>query len=188
LAMEIKIETNQREPARYSEELIEMAEAFFCAGSEWTVERLKSRAVQPANSDNGLENLMIVYRLVQVFLKDSPEILRFFKWRSDSFLSEFGGRKQLKIDLDVKWRLLGKDLTILLDNPPGAKSAKKLIQSLNKLSEASGGWESGRRNTLLADLIHMQVNRMFSTRQRQHEALIYFFLHKYTVSLVARRS
>jgi hypothetical protein len=40
---------------------------------------------------------------------------------------------------------------------------------------------------LLADLVHMQLNRIFRTAQRRQELLVCFCLHKFLCSWKARR-
>jgi hypothetical protein len=118
----------------------------------------------------------------------------FFAWRTDSFIKEFGGDKQLRLDMDHKYRGISRELREVLENrsvliKPGdvhPAELKVLLDKLSGMAAAANSWQKEKRLVLLADLIHMQVNRMFSVMQRQHEALIYYGLHKYAQSLKAR--
>jgi thiopeptide-type bacteriocin biosynthesis protein len=184
LAKEVKNETYERELERYGEELIEEVETFFCTGSEWTLNQL-SAIVQGHIDDAELVKFCLVYLLAFDFLKDNAAVSDFFKWRSDSFLQEFGGEKELRVKLDSKYRMLGKSLRLLLEAQQ-FKDMQQLRDQLAVISLRSEDWLPRRRNILLADLIHMQVNRMFFTAQRQHEALICYCLYKYGVSVKAR--
>ncbi|MGY8712177.1 hypothetical protein RAD16_41190, partial [Bradyrhizobium sp. 18BD] len=42
-----------------------------------------------------------------------------------------------------------------------------------------------RRDQLLADLIHMHLNRLFIDRQRNQELIIYYCFYKYQLSVKA---
>jgi len=40
---------------------------------------------------------------------------------------------------------------------------------------------------LVADLIHMHLNRLFNEKQRKQEFIIYYLLYKYYISIEARK-
>ncbi|MCR8560429.1 lantibiotic dehydratase [Mucilaginibacter sp. BJC16-A38] len=192
LVRETKSETYQREIERYSYELMEAVEDYFCAGSELAVTFLRNNTSPAAGND--LSTFTIVYTIAQDFLKATGEVPLFFRWRSESFLKEFNGEKPLKVSLDSKYRKLGKTLETALDSPltthllSGPEgSLKKLRDRLSIISDRSKHWTAERRLVLLADLIHMQVNRMFPDKQREHEALICYCLYKYSMATAARR-
>ncbi|WP_425270985.1 lantibiotic dehydratase C-terminal domain-containing protein [Mucilaginibacter endophyticus] len=83
----------------------------------------------------------------------------------------------------LKYRRIKNDLKLFIQNQSdlniGENLFPKLVEALAIISSKSFEWNATRRLILLADLIHMQVNRMFKTMQRQHEALICHCLFKY---------
>jgi thiopeptide-type bacteriocin biosynthesis protein len=191
LVREIKSETYQREVERYSAELMEATEAFFYAGSNWCLANLKGRG--PNGESTSLVPFYLIWLLTLDFLKDDVVVGQFFKWRSASFLKEFGEGKKLKVELDTKYRSMSRELCELIGNSAEKKltaeqkALERLRAKLSVIAERSLGWPEERRYILLADLLHMQVNRMFASRQRQHEALIYYCLSKYSMSITARK-
>ena len=195
LVREIKSATYQREIERYSEELMEVVECYFCAGSAWVINMLRSNSISSGfPGGDELSSFSLVYLLAQDFLTDTELVSLFFRWRSESFLKEFKAEKSLKVSLDTKYRKFGKALQTAMDSPlaaddlPGGKETlRDLRQSLSVVADRSKHWVDERRFVLLADLIHMQVNRMFPGKQREHEALICYCLYKYAVTVTARK-
>lgn len=59
--------------------------------------------------------------------------------------------------------------------------ASKAKEVLN----AAANFSSRRKNQLLADLIHMHLNRLFIDRQRHQELIVYYCIYKYQVSIAA---
>jgi hypothetical protein len=55
----------------------------------------------------------------------------------------------------------------------------------NAILNVAAGFTVKRKNQLLADLIHMHLNRIFIDRQRNQELIIYYCLYKYQVSVKA---
>ena len=189
---ELKSDTYQREIERYSEELMEATEVFFCAGSDWYIAQLKNRNNQTVIEDTA--SFHLIWLLATEYLVDAKLIELFFKWRSDSFLTEFNSNKKLKVEMDKKYRLLSNSIAdaisaFFIDDKRLnliQKSVRKLRAALSVITEGSQSWPELRRYTLLADLIHMQVNRIFPSRQRQHEALICYCLYKYALTKKAK--
>ncbi|PWK72906.1 thiopeptide-type bacteriocin biosynthesis protein [Mucilaginibacter oryzae] len=188
---DVKYEVYRRELERYSPELIEQVELLFKAGSEWVLRKLQEKA----NGDlqrSDLAAFDLVCRMAVAFLRES-ELPEFFKWRSESFLREFGGDKKLRVSLDGKYRGYSRELQKILGDAlrqqtvaAGHDEAAEIVELIAGLSEASREWGPARRYALLADLLHMQVNRMFNIRQREHEALLFYGLHKACAERIAR--
>lgn len=188
----LQIDTYQREIERYSPELMEACELCFQAGSEWVMADLASggrRKGEPVN----LAPFCLVYRMAGVFFGESGALPGFFRWRAASFLEEFGPGKQLRLDMDNKYRKLSAALQLALENGSVAdvdseqpSETEKLLTIISEIAARAMTWPGEKRFTLIADLIHMQVNRMYHSMQRQHEALICYSLQKYSESLWVR--
>ncbi|HEX7846599.1 MAG TPA: lantibiotic dehydratase C-terminal domain-containing protein, partial [Chitinophagaceae bacterium] len=155
-------------------------EAYFQAGSKLVINSLDILQQDP------LTAFGLIYMLTETFLK--TELLRFFEWRAASFTKEFGGKKELKIGFDQVYRQYQKQLVQAVKSCGISTNAlvTDLKNHLAQLSHLSSSWSSERRHILLADLLHMQVNRMFNTAQRHHEGLIFYCLAKYEIGRISR--
>lgn len=182
-------DTYRREIERYSAELIGAVEACFCAGSELATEWLSAGLTGTTGA--GLCAFRLVYQMAVLFIDDQQELAAFFSARSNAFIREFGDEQEFRLALDRKYRTLSTAL--------GRELEKGLIDQHDKpeddfkktiaiIAGRSREWTDHKKLQLAADLIHMQVNRLFSAQQRQHEALIWFCLSRYTISALARKA
>jgi thiopeptide-type bacteriocin biosynthesis protein len=173
---DVRCDTYEREIERYSAALIILAEGYFHQGSEWTLKQLRS-----APQENSTAPFALSYLLAERFLCRPETVALFFEWRAAGFLAELSADKKLKVSFDSKYRKLSAGLKRNLAAPPDAGN---LLASLSAVALGAANWPEERRFTLLADLLHMQVNRMFAAEQRRHEALICYCLAKYAKSVL----
>ncbi|MCG8689296.1 MAG: thiopeptide-type bacteriocin biosynthesis protein, partial [Desulfobacterales bacterium] len=120
----------------------------------------------------------------------------FFKMLNDGYSREFHMNKPMRVQLDKKYRSEAKKITNIVDlendkNFPGLghisecmKSARPIIHNILELSKQDK--QEIPLNNLLGSLVHMHFNRLFRTKQRMHELVIYYFMHKFYKSQVAR--
>jgi len=182
----------RREMERYGAGLIEPVETFFCAGSE-----LVSRFVQIKNESEGeLDEFQLALystkRLLTVFLDDITTGLDFTKQMSARYLREFAADQQLKIDLDRKYRDMKTAISNLFEEPVFNERLTALLDSLCAalalIREQARENSLTEQRALLADLVHMHLNRIFMVKQRQQELLVYYLLQKYWASVTARQT
>jgi thiopeptide-type bacteriocin biosynthesis protein len=189
LIREYRSDTYTREIERYSEELIEAVEVFFSAGSTVVLEQKATQLTVPMQQTID-EAFWMTWEMCRIFLNNFSEVLDFLARHKERFLQEFGSA-ELRIDLDQQYRNLAGSLRLTLEAPPArprtSGATLKMMKILGTLSVRTVSWLANSRTGLLADLVHMQLNRMFAWRQREHEAMVYYVLHKYAVSLAARR-
>jgi hypothetical protein len=78
----------------------------------------------------------------------------------------------------------------LIKNLPASRFqtgiGRKLITEMNTLADLTKNYPNDKGSALLADLVHMQLNRTFTVQQRQQELLVYYALRKETASRIAR--
>ena len=93
--------------------------------------------------------------------------------------------------MDLKYRELKNEIKGLL-NGQGYYEILKLSEWSRLFEEktvhvlkATSGFTSKRKTQLLADLIHMHLNRLFIDRQRNQELIIYYCLYKHQISVKA---
>lgn len=193
LIRDVKTDNYEREIERYSEELIETAEDSFCAGSELILSWLPLKLVENSASKFDMAVFKLVYHMALKFTADASNLVAFFKQRSESFIVEFGDTKKFRLDLDRKYRELTKELAVTLESTgPGNQEYESglikshFLETITQMARGSAYWPEIKKMTLLADLVHMQINRSFRGMQRRHELLIYYFLYKYTASRLSR--
>ncbi|QEM09141.1 lantibiotic dehydratase [Mucilaginibacter rubeus] len=175
-------DTYQREIERYSAGLIEAVEEVFCRGSEFVAERLALMATREEARDS-LWPLVHCYRIITVFFDgDWEQVIPLCRWCADAFFREHGGGKKLKRAMDDRFRELRAGLAEAVSGDGIAGMVSPALElALRRLSEAA--MESGfNRQQLMADIVHMQVNRFFTSEQRRHEALIWHCLLKMAVT------
>jgi thiopeptide-type bacteriocin biosynthesis protein len=187
LVSDFKTETYCRELERYSPEMISRVEELFCAGTAVYLDMLTDRELI---KEKEFFPFAIVYAMINHFLRPGPAVANYLHWVKEHFLKELKAEKPLKRDLDHKYREISKELKRTLD-----KNAEQLMKEgslpsflaeVERLSRATESWTTAKREEFLSDLIHMQVNRMFTASQRQNEAVIYYCLHKYERSKIAK--
>lgn len=181
-----------RELERYGERYIEAAELLFQRSSELVAYYLRN------DTDGSFppERLAIPAFLSQLeqFFPDLARQVAYLEHISASFQAEFRADKTLKIELDRLYRDLRSDIGALAE----AKTSDPVTRlKLKKQWAAFTGQgmaiaklclhePTQKRTALLADLIHMHLNRLFSAKQREHEMVLYYCLLKYKISLLAR--
>jgi len=117
----------------------------------------------------------------------------------EAFAREFGGAKELRVELDRKFRAERKSLEALLD--PANDAASSLAPALAVLdrrrrelapviAELQRLQAAGRLTATVAEMassfVHLHVNRMIRSSQRAHELAIYDLLYQLYESRAAR--
>lgn len=180
-------DTYQRELERYGTGTIVMIETAFSAGSELVAKALKVRT----GDESGWEELQLALvtadRMIRCFLTSEDTRLDFLKKVTGRFLKEFSADKALMVAMDAKYRELKGLIAGAADSRLHHTAMRVLMNSVKQLSRSNYRDTEGRRVALLADLVHMQLNRTFATRQREQEMLVYYLLQKHMLSEIARR-
>lgn len=188
LISDYKLEAYCRELERYSTDLIGSVEDLFCAGSLIYMDLLNENRKRPGNA---LWPFVFVYTVINRFLAGRSTAVTYLLWVKDNFLEEFKADKQLRRELDEQYRQISGDIGILLHDNAGTQltatySVQQYLLKIDMLSAANDNRTIADQERLLCDLVHMEVNRLFLSDQRQHEAVIYYCLYKYESSRIAR--
>lgn len=185
----------QREIERYTAALIEEVETFFVHGSDYVLACLEEEASgRPA--DRQLLALHTAWHLARRFYPEEQDLFSFIRLRAEAMRQEYLHAPSLKRQFDARYREKKQDITAQLEagiHPEGAgeyriRSFHSLLQQTAVIAEKSSHWTEIRRQSLLGDLIHMQLNRIFGTLQRQQEALTFHCLSKYLLSGLKHQS
>ena len=180
-------DTYQREIERYGHHLIDDVECFFRAGSELVIWAVKAREADMKVLDEFELALFTAHQIISCMLPGYEQRLIFISQVVESFLTEFKADKVFKVAIDKKYRKMKGEIADLLGQKIKLKVFKSFIKEIEKVDELTAHYLPDKRSVLLADLVHMQLNRTFSIKQRQQELLVYYCLQKYLVSCIARK-
>lgn len=195
-----KIEQNiyEKELDRYGENSIDLAENLFLSDSECCVNVLSYLQSNPS-----VVRWHFALLSVDAYLNDFDYSIEqkvdFMKDLSNSFFNEHGAHKSLRLQLDQKYRIHKADIEKLFNHSIHIDDDFKIISNLleersieNKLiySELKK-IESNNRlqvsiNSLLTSYIHMSLNRIFISKRRLNEMVVYDLLYRYYKSLISR--
>ena len=195
-----QLDTYEREVERYGGPAgILLAERLFEADSKAVLEIVLS-----LEGDEGADarwRLAVVGtdRILDDLGLDAAGKIRVLSRLRESYLREFGGSKDLRVQLDQKFRAERKSLESLLDpgqaedSPlaPGlAVFTRRSEESAETMDELRRLETAGRlpvpREDLAFSYVHMHVNRMIRSAARAHELVIYDLLGRLHESQAAR--
>ncbi len=200
LVWKVQTDTYQREIERYGRDTMELAEAFFYHDS-----RMVSRLISLLDGDEGervrwLMALRASDRLLDDFSLNLDEKAAMIGDFRDGYGREFGMNKALKQHLESKYRKDKKEIErVLYADSQNEDEYSPYYQAIRSRSQAlapiaaeirrlTGRPESDvDLKSLLGSFLHMMNNRIFRTRQRLHELVLYDYLSLYYRSLLARR-
>ncbi len=191
-------DTYTRELERYGSNSIEITEDLFFFDSQMIIDFIDIFKENEGDDIRWLFALRAIDALLEGFgFADSKklELLHFLK---EEFGKEYSMNKSLKLQLDKKYRSNMEKIVGIFYNTQNtlevchiidllkvrSDNTKELVQEL-KLRDKVGILEHSLFD-LLPSYIHMMINRLFKTRQRQHELVIYNFLFKYYTSEIAK--
>ncbi len=195
----IQTDTYDRELDRYGDNTIELAESLFYYDSICCANTLSLLDAEEGNKIRWLFAL----RTADQFLEDvgfnTQEKYDFMERLSQGFFREHGGKKELKLQLDDKFRKLRKDVEQVLDRTTDEeKEIIELIDFLNVRSKNNHPISNKllvlqqsnnlqiNMNDLLSSFIHMMLNRLFMAKQRTNEFVVYDLLARHYKSSIAR--
>ncbi|MFI5163339.1 MAG: lantibiotic dehydratase [Sphingobacteriales bacterium] len=192
LVREYQADTYRRELERYGADMIRLVEEFFHRSSILTLQyiNLTGRRSFPY----GYHSLAFVSAayLLDAFIPDIEARLGFAERMVHTFYNEFSGDKTLKVGLDQKYRELKINIADWLNDKQYFERlkigdpAKDFHSSVQAIVHAGQNFTVQRKEQLLADLVHMHLNRLFTDRQRNQELIVYYCLYKHQLAVKAR--
>lgn len=195
----IQTDTYKREVERYGPNSIDLAEDLFHHDSKCCLGFVDLLDPEQGNT----VRWQFAIRSLDQFLSDFCITLEskhnLLNWLSRSFFLEHGGKKELKIQLDDKFRKYRREIEDLLNTDMDAqKDIYPLIELLETRSKANrivfekiqalyqNSLVGINFNELLGSYIHMMMNRIFLSKQRTNEFVVYDILHRYYKSELAK--
>ncbi len=199
LIYKIQIDTYQRELERYGLRSIELTEELFFHDSEMIVNFLDLIVGDEGEVIRWLFALQAVDTLLNDFSYNECMKFNIMENLKTSFGNEFGMNRMLKLQLDKKFRkersLINdifmkkyrnediSDLFILLNHKSkNIESIVNKILYMNQINKLERPLDY-----MISSYIHMLMNRLFKSKQRMHEMVIYDFLYRYYKSEIAKK-
>jgi thiopeptide-type bacteriocin biosynthesis protein len=168
---DIQIKSYFREIARYGKEYIGQVEEFFCHDSQYVLKLLKKKHENDTLYRSALTSLC---RFIALSFPDFGQQIHFVNFMAMAYSKEFAMNPDdyKKMNQDVK---AFKVSILPITRLPGATGRlKKHEYQFKKLINLSA--PDTDRYRLTADILHMHINRLFSSDQRAHEAILYQYL------------
>ncbi len=200
LIWKIQVDSYQREIERYGVDTMDVAETLFFHDSKMIVDVLDMLAGDEGEQIRWLFGIRAVDTLLDDFYYDMERKLALLTVLKENFGREFGFNKGLRDQLKVKFRNERASIEAVLDRSQDeTQEIKPLFDILAVRSRAlqpivteilgldQKGQLTPRLNDLMGSYIHMMLNRLFKSKQRVHELVIYDFLYNYYRSELAKQ-
>jgi thiopeptide-type bacteriocin biosynthesis protein len=200
LVWKIQLDTYQREVERYGIDSMDLSEKWFFYDSKMIVDMLSLIEGDEGERIRWLFALRAVDTMLDDFGFDMERKFDLVTILRENFGREHGMNRNLKEQMEKKFRTdravinelmdRGKDqvsemlplFQFLAQKSTAVKPIAEQILTLNKNNQLGMPL-----NDLMASYSHMMVNRLFKSKQRTHEMVLYDFLHRYYKSEIARQ-
>jgi thiopeptide-type bacteriocin biosynthesis protein len=197
LVWKIQLDTYNRELERYGNKLIEEAESIFFADSECILSILKKlnnneeyrwmialKLIDNLLSDFSLD-LEKKQTLLEQLCKSFKAEFRFNEYNAKQFNGKFRDNKQI-IESILNNKMDEVDFIRLCESiKKRSKRLKPVIIQLTNKIESNN--EEKQLESLLSSYIHMMMNRLFMTKSRIHELVLYDFMRRYYTSELVKQ-
>jgi len=193
LLWKVQLDTYNRELERYGKHLIEEAESVFYVDSECILSIIKKL------NGNETYRWMIALKLIDELLSDFSlnveEKQKLMESLSKSYKSEFGFNDYNSKQFNAKFRENKSVVESVLNKTFNEKefislfiAIKKRTKKLIPIIEQSKGKlrKDNDVNELLKSYLHMMLNRLFRSKNRMHELILYDFMYRYYTSEIAK--
>ncbi|ANI89953.1 hypothetical protein A9P82_12035 [Arachidicoccus ginsenosidimutans] len=169
----IQMDTYEREIERYGSSSMLISENAFFQDSLLFLDCLSENDFTGNEQIRFLSGMKNVDKWLSLFGMDTASKLELCNRASDNFLLEFD--KQLKLQLDMKYRMLKEPIHQFFQSNLFDDYFKTRDEQLNKL-------QLPQENLL--SYIHMSQNRWFQTQQRLLEYMAYYFCRRHYTRLL----
>lgn len=195
LISNIQMDTYNREIERYDASFINDSETLFYYDSECTLKLIKQFSELRNENYRWQIALVMIDSLLSDFLYTTEHKFNLLNDLSLSFKKEFGFNEFNSKQFNYKYRenksiiesILGRKenstISNLIDILDEKSSANKVVVTaiLDKINTSSKSLDD-----LLSSYIHMMLNRLFRSRNRTHELILYDFMKRYYESSIAK--
>lgn len=193
----IQLDTYNRELERYGYDLIEDSESIFCQDSECILEILKLIKQFQNENYRWMTALIMIDSLLSDFFLNLESKFRLMETVSNSFMLEFGFNKFNSKQFNSKFREKKYIIESVLNNEIKDENFHKLSKYVTKRSKSLepmvkqlqiklARQRDFQLENLLQSYIHMMLNRLFMSKNRVHELVLYDFMRRYYISEISK--
>ena len=192
----ISVDSYQREIERYGADVMELTETIFYEDSKAIIAMIN----QTWGEEREVIRWQWCLKLIDCYLSDFgfsvSEKKNLMEKMKTSFANEFKINKNLKMQLDQRFRDNRKSIERILDNSLNeTHDYASLFEFINDKTENTKSTIQQIKNLkleddltkYLSDTIHMTVNRTIGDNQRTHELVMYDFLFRYYQAEMSRK-
>jgi thiopeptide-type bacteriocin biosynthesis protein len=181
LITKIQLDTYKPEWERYGHHLLPATEDCFYRGSEWMLQLLQlQHRGQKDNIEIAMLNIHSIFNLAALGIGDRKDLL--LKMHQSLF-AEHALDKQDQIELGNKYRNYKERISLWLPhNDRKTKAQADFEKSLHRCFAKMEKSSPHLKNAWIADLIHMQLNRVFADQARKKEMVVYYLMSKWYLS------
>ncbi len=192
LVWKIQLDSYNREMERYGT-LVELSEELFCHDSQSTIEMLSLiDEIEDSEEIRWLFCMKSIDQILDDFSYTFENKIALIRALKDAFYTEFGVEKPFKTLLANKFRNKRKIIDLFFDNIAANQDQpndyhelygilQKRSASHKIINDKKASLEQNEHTIqrLMPSYTHMLCNRIFRTKQRAHEMVIYDLLHQY---------
>ncbi|UUC47260.1 thiopeptide-type bacteriocin biosynthesis protein [Flavobacterium cerinum] len=189
----IQTDTYERELDRYGHELIEQAETLFFYDSECIVNLLSVLETTDDENEKWITGMAAIDTFLDVFRYDFEAKRALMEQLRTSFFKEFKVGTGTKKELSTKYRNHKNEIERFMKLTSQTNDLKAILDKRNSnITEQADNIREQLSdpvtiNTLLGSYIHMTMNRLFDSNNRQCEMILYDLLCSYYTSVLARQ-
>lgn len=184
-----------REVERYGSNSVTIVEKLFCIESNALSQFLKATSIVDREDYRWIFAAMNADEFVKMFFWEEDDTIDFYKDLCVKFNAEFNVDEPIIRKL-IKQKMTSSDLWKSLDQnnvdfeDQTLRDCMKIIKDKNTLMRPlvdkilflnANQLLEVPLNSLVASMIHMLLNRLFTTEHRKHETIIYNILHGHSI-------
>ncbi|MGD1838166.1 MAG: thiopeptide-type bacteriocin biosynthesis protein [Nitrososphaeraceae archaeon] len=193
----VKVDTYKRELERYGEDNMEESETLFHNDSIMVGKVLKLLMGDETNDERSLFCIKSIDRLLNDFRIPEKRRLELLERLKIGFANEFNVDRNVRKQLSKKYSIYKQRIYDQLTQSPRQYTDIELDRFLDERTHRNTyvvdsimcvkGKINISHDSLLSSYIHMHCNRLFKSKQRLHEMVIYDFLFQSYKSIIARK-
>ncbi|WP_181163791.1 lantibiotic dehydratase [Pontibacter mangrovi] len=177
----------ERELERYHPALIEAVEEVFCASSALLAAFLRHSPCTEEDEGYYAPGFSGLDAIGSAFGLDVAGKEALVGELYASFYREFGGTKRLEVQLAQKFREFSRLFAVGTTAGQPDKLRRRFEEALAQVAQRAAFLSPAREKQLIADLMHMHLNRLFTDRPREQELVLYYCLWKHYRAVRARQ-
>lgn len=172
------IDTYHREIERYGSTYIEDVEYLFAQDSTYILDYLH------LHGDDDTNRWLVASQYIDSILNSCDfsleKKIEFCEVNSSALSDEiYHNNKEVNILLNNKYREIGNKLSFGLDINHYPPKLNTYLENIKYFTDKIAADINSKHTQLLSSIIHMHINRLFRTKQRINECVIYYLLLKF---------